>query len=224
MSRNALDDFDEHPNANSRNDEDNENADQKHFCLIPESRFIPVMITVADLTNGLAAGMSIRYFPIFFLDNLLLSPRLVQALFLSSTLAMAVFGQIAQKLSEKFGILPVTIIARWIGMSLMIAMVATYQLNAPVWVVSMVWALRTAIMNSTGALTRSILMDNVPTQERAKWSALESVNFAGWSGSAAFGGFLVDWAGIEINFYVTAGISFLATIPLLRLLGKVGKG
>ena len=66
-------------------------------------------------------------------------------------------------------------------------------------------------------------MDNVPMTERGKWSALESVNFFGWSGSAAFGGYLVDWAGIELNFYVTAGISFLATMPLMKLVGRVGK-
>ncbi len=223
------DNFDENPeeintDTNVESNEEGPGQQQKVCFVIPVSRAIPVLVTAADLLGGLAAGMSIRYFPIFFLDNLELSPRLVQILFLSSTLGMAMFGQVTQKLSEKFGRLPIVITAKLIGISLMVTMVATYQLNAPVWLVSTIWVLRTAIINSTGALTRSILMDYVPSSERAKWSALESVNFFGWSGSAAFGGYLVDWVGIEVNFYVTALVSFLATVPLMRLVGKVGIG
>ncbi len=223
LSTNANNDiFTEHPD-NTIDEQNNEQQEKKYCFIIPESRYIPVMISSADIINGLAAGMSIRYFPIFFLDNLNLTPRIVQVLFLSSTLGMATGGHLTQKLAEIFGRLPITIIVRCIGMSLMVTMVATYQLNAPVWLVCVIWVFRTAIMNTTGALTRSILMDHVIPSERAKWSALESVNFFGWSGSAAFGGYLVDWAGIEVNFYVTASISFLATIPLMALLGKVGK-
>ena len=70
-------------------------------------------------------------------------------------------------------------------------------------------------MNSTNALTRSVVMDNVPKGERAKWSALESLNMFSWSGSAALGGILVAYKGIIFNFYITALLQLLATIPLI---------
>lgn len=73
-------------------------------------------------------------------------------------------------------------------------------------------------MNSTVPLTKSILMDNVPTHERGRWSAVESVNMFSWSGSAALGGFLVSWNGLLFNFSITAMMQFLGTIPVIVLM------
>jgi hypothetical protein len=72
-------------------------------------------------------------------------------------------------------------------------------------------------MNATSALTKSVLMDHVPKEERAKWSALESLNMFSWSGSAVLGGFLVDYRGIVFNFCFTACLQFVATMPFLVL-------
>jgi hypothetical protein len=44
---------------------------------------------------------------------------------------------------------------------------------------------------------RSILMDAVSKEERARWNALETVTAVGWSGSALLGGFLADKYGCE---------------------------
>ena len=79
-------------------------------------------------------------------------------------------------------------------------------------------------MNAPTALTKSILMDSVPANERAKWGALESVNMFGWAGSAALGGYLVDWEGIEFNFYLTASLQLVATKPLFFLFGRAPRG
>ena len=73
-------------------------------------------------------------------------------------------------------------------------------------------------MNSTSALTKSVLMDNIPKEERGKWSAMESVNMFSWSGSAALGGLLVGYEGIVFNFCVTACFQLLATLPLAALI------
>ena len=72
-------------------------------------------------------------------------------------------------------------------------------------------------MNSTGALSRSVLMDNVTKDERGKWSALESVNMFSWSGSAALGGLLVDLVGILPLFAIMASLQFVGTGPLICL-------
>ena len=86
------------------------------------------------------------------------------------------------------------------------------------WIICVVYVLRTGLMNSTTPLTKSILMDNVPTQERGRWSALESVNMFSWSGSAALGGILVSFDGLLFNFSVTATMQFMATMPVIALM------
>ena len=187
------------------------------------TRLVPILISAADILGGLAAGMSIRYFPIFFLDNLNLTPRKVQINFLASTISMAILSQVSQRIASKIGILKTTILAKWIGAVLFLSMIISYQNHAPASFVSVLWVLRTAFMNSTSALTKSLLMDNVVPEERAKWSALESVNMFGWAGSAAFGGYLVDWEGIIFNFYMTVILQLVATTPFFFLLGKIKK-
>jgi MFS family permease len=191
------------------------------FNHISESRIVPALITMADVLSGLAAGMSIRYFPIFFLENLQLSPRLVQVLFLSSTICMAIMQKITLKVASKFGRLQATLCMKWLGASLMISMIISYLNHAPTYLVCIFWVSRTAIMNSTSAITRSILMDAVPKNERAKWSSLDNLTMFGWSGSAAIGGYLVDYEGIIFNFSLTVCFQLVATIPFLFLFGRV---
>ena len=100
----------------------------------------------------------------------------------------------------------------------MALLVAFSHYNLPVWLICIVYVCRTALMNSTAPLTRSILMDNVPKRERGRWNALESVNMFSWAGSAALGGYLVSWNGLLFNFSVTAAMQFLGTIPVILLM------
>ena len=64
------------------------------------------------------------------------------------------------------------------------------------WLICSIYVVRTAFMNLTGALSWSVLMDNVPKDERGKWSTLESVNVFSCSGRDALGGLLVGLVGI----------------------------
>lgn len=62
-------------------------------------------------------------------------------------------------------------------------------------------------------------MDNVPQEERGKWSALESVNMFSWSGSAALGGVLVGAVGLLPLFVATGCVQLTATLALIALFG-----
>lgn len=190
-------------------------------CCIPSNRVIPALVASSDLLAGLAAGMSIRYFPIFFLDDLKLTPSQVQIIFILSMTTVALMGRIAQLVGTKIGRIETTIICKCSGSLLLLAMTSAYQCNFSSLVVCTLYLLRTSMVNAPGALTRSVLMDNVPKEERGKWSALESVNMFSWSGSAAIGGILVGMKGISFNFNFTAYVQLFATIPLMFLCGKV---
>lgn len=211
--------FNDNPPGEQYGSDDNTKMEESS----KSTRLIPILISAADLLGGLAAGMSVRYFPIFFLDNLKLTPSQVQITFLASTIFMAIGTQIAQRMGAKIGRLNTAIFAKWIGAAFFLSMIVSYQNHAPTTLVCVLWVLRTAIMNTTSALTKSILMDNVASEQRAKWSALESINMFGWAGSAAFGGYLVDWEGIIFNFYATMILQLVATIPFFFLIGKIPK-
>ena len=195
-----------------------ESDETDFFCsCFPRSRRIAILIATGDLMSGLASGMSIRYFPIFFVENLHMGPVLTQVLYILTPLFLAGCMKMAQYLSTRFGRCRVSVSFKWTGIVLMWVLVATYKLGQPRWVVCTIYIIRTAFINSTGALTRSVLMDNVPPSERGRWAALESLNMFSWSGSAALGGYLVGVIGMVPLFCTTAGIQFLASFPLLAL-------
>ena len=185
------------------------------FCC--NKRVVPSLIAATDVIGGLASGMSIRYIAIFLYDNLHLSPVAVQVVYLVNPILQVFLRQKAQILAKTYGRCGVTVALKWIGITLMIAMVVLYKLGAPQIVVCLALILRTCFMNSPSSLTKSVLMDHVPKEERAKWASLESVSMVSWSGSAAIGGILVDSEGILFNFCFTALLQFIATGPLLLL-------
>jgi len=185
-------------------------------------RTVPILVASADVLAGLAAGMSVRYFPIFFLENLGLGPIVVQLLYILSPLLQIVLSRVAHARGRRVGRLRTTVGFKWAGVAFMGATIIAYVRGAPVWVVCVLYVARTSLMNCTQALTKSVLMDNVPRNERAKWSALESVNMFSWSGSAFVGGYLVDWEGIVFNFCCTAALQVVATMPLVYLYSRRG--
>jgi predicted MFS family arabinose efflux permease len=196
--------------------------DQGLFC-IPSERVIPVLVASSDVLGGLAAGMSIRYFPIFFLDNLRLTPVHVQVIFIVSTLCMTCMTRLSQWVGTNLGRIQTTLLFKWSGIFLLFAMVTLFNNGASPLHICILFVIRFSVMNAPGALTRSVLMDNVPKHERAKWSALESVTMFSWAGSAALGGLLVNWNGILFNFIFTAWFQLFSTIPLLLVSGRVSK-
>lgn len=177
-------------------------------------------------------GMSIRYFAIFLYDNLKIKPVHVQLLYMIAPLVQASLTKLGQTMAKTYGRCCITVIFKWIGITLMLAMIGMTRASTAaiareddriIAVICTLLVLRTAFMNSTSALTKSVLMDHVPKDERAKWGALESFNMFSWSGSAAIGGILVDYHGILFNFCITAALQLVATIPHLLLATSVVK-
>jgi hypothetical protein len=235
------------------------------------SRFVAISIAIVDTSASLAAGMSIRFFPIFFMHNLNLHPTMVQVLYLVCPLGQIVLAKVAQSLALRRGRAQVTVLMKWIGILMMLSMVLVYQHNSttatPVnnnnvhqnqqsvllstyiyglqdggdenknnqtttgssvgmtnigrILTCLLFVLRTSFMNCTQALTKSMLMDAVPSYERGRWSALEGLNSASWSGSAFVGGLFVARFGMVSIFYATATLQFLSTLPLIPLFRRV---
>ena len=188
------------------------------FCF---TNYLPCIIVLTDVCFGLASGMSVRFFPLFFMETYNLSPMAVSGIYVLSPLLTSLASFCAQRLSHHLGRVSTTITCKLFGVSLLFLMCLLDYHHVSAFAVIPVYILRTALMNSTKPLTRSIIMDAVPKEDRGKWNSLESVTMATWSGSAVLGGLLVDKYGFLFNNLITASLQLVSTLPLFLVLGLV---
>jgi predicted MFS family arabinose efflux permease len=174
-----------------------------------------VLVTVSEFTFGVASGMTVKFFPIFFEREVRMSPVALNALYVLTALLVALGTVASQRLSTRFQRAHIAIACNACGMTLMFTMALwTTSWRHPVRI-AVVYAARTAFYNAPVALIDSILQDSVDSTHRAKWTSLESVTSVGWSGSAWLGGYLLDTHGFATTFFVTAILQTAANVPLL---------
>ena len=184
------------------------------FCWsVDLHRIVPICIAVADLTGGISIGMTVRYFPIFFADNLNLSPNAVQLISLVVNLLLSWFSHLGQYFGVRIGRLETSIIMKFIGCFTMFAMVSSYSNGMSKMLIIVLYLIRTATVMGTGALTRSVLMDHVPKNERSRWNSVEAVTNFSWAGSAILGALLVDAKGLMYVFSFSSWCVLFSTIP-----------
>ena len=144
---------------------------------------IAPLVALSDFLTMLGSGMTIKFFALFFWRGLALGPVLVSALYVVGPLGISVGSLLAQRLSLRLGRLQVTLLCKFGGVTLLVAMgcLDLHAQGAAYYVIP-IYLLRTWLMNCTSGLTKSVLNDYVPKKDRAKWNALESLNVFSWSG------------------------------------------
>jgi hypothetical protein len=218
-----------------RDDDDDDSSSgggSKSWCCCLRLRdrpgMVPYLIASGDVLSGLGAGMSIQHLPLFLMQQLELRPVQVQAVAAVTPLVVAGLMHLAQGLASspsawrgrRLGRCRVALAFKWVGAVLMALMVASREpWRAPRLVTCLLYVVRSGFMNSTGALTRSVLMDHVPPCRRGRWAAVESVNMFSWSGSAALGGLVIARLGSPLPLFgITALVQFAASLFLIPLL------
>lgn len=199
---------------------------------------VPAAVAMGDVITGLASGMTIKFMPIFMLDLLNLSPDKVQIVYTASPLMIVGATIVVQRLSKTLGRAWATVLAKSIGTSLLLLLsyqAHLYILHSQEWAkghsdhpwycsvpaILAVFLIRTVIMNTTKPLTRSIIMDAVPKQQRGRWQGLESINAATWAGSAVVGGILIDRYGYVGIFVTTAIMQICSMLPIIWIASLV---
>lgn len=174
--------------------------------------FVPAALIILGFIIGFGAGMTVRFFPIFFKEIYDMPPSVVNGIF---AVAMILTGGMS---------LVTPIMARFIGKVETIFTVQTIAIVAliiiafvpPFAIVIPIFILRNSFMNSSQPLQRSILMDRVPKSSRGKWNALQVLSFGFlWSMSAGIGGVLLDTFDFSTLYFFTAFLYVLGTAPLL---------
>jgi MFS family permease len=187
------------------------------YGLIGSDRVVHVMFT-ANLIMGLGAGMTVKFYPIFFKEEVKLDPATLQVMF-SSLVGVGLVGTLlAERVSRSVGRLQIIIpcIACGVCATSSIGLLDSWGHKGAT-IMLPLFIFRCFCMWSTMALQGSVVADYTPKSQRGRWKALNSVTALGWSGSAAVGGWLIDKYGYGFCFISTACLQALS-IPLLCML------
>eukprot|EP01065_Artemidia_motanka_P036486 TRINITY_DN44413_c0_g1_i1.p1 TRINITY_DN44413_c0_g1~~TRINITY_DN44413_c0_g1_i1.p1 ORF type:complete len:489 (+),score=109.75 TRINITY_DN44413_c0_g1_i1:53-1468(+) len=184
---------------------------------------IPALVSLSDVAMALGSGMTVRFFPLFFAHDYHVSPIGVQCIFAANGVLLTILNSVNQKVSRRIGRVETILLTKVVGVLLLCYMgLATGDAWwAKIGTIAPVFVWRTALMNSTRGLSRSILMDKVPKAKRGRWAAVDSIGVFGWSGSAAIGGVLADRWDYRTTFLVTAGVQALGTAIIGLMYGRV---
>ena len=188
-------------------------------------KLIPIILCLQSLVFALGSGMTIKFFPLFFKEEVGMSPSQVQLIYVLVPLTMVAFSGVGEKISSTgFGRVQTMVLLNSMGVFCLYAMVfCKHYLDSNPLALVPIYVLRTALMNCTYPLNESILVDYVPKNERARWKSLDSVVSFGWCGSAALGGWLSDKYDYTFTFLITAiiqTIGVLCFFPLFPLVPR----
>lgn len=185
-------------------------------------RLIPIAFLTSGFIIGSGAGMTVKFFPVFFRSIYGFQPIAVQLVMGASMLATALATWGAQKLSRRQGRGEMIVLLQAIAIACLFGM-ASYP---PATLVILLFVTRGALMNATTPLSRTIVMDYVPRKWRGIVSSLQSVAWGlFWNASALIGGFLVGDNNFRRVFLVTAGVYVAGTaliIPFVRVVHREG--
>ena len=198
-------------------------ADEGGANLSTDYRWlIPYIIFVGSLVFAIGSGMTVKFFPLFFKEEVGMSPSQVQMIYVLVPIVMALLSGVGTSISKFFGRVETTVLLEVLGVSCLFAMVFFKNfLDVHPFVLVPVYVMRTGLMNAPYPLMESILMDFVPKNERARWKSLESIAQFGWCGSAAVGGYVSDRWDYTHTFLITAWIQAVGILLTLCLLPLV---
>ena len=190
---------------------------------------IPYILFCSDFFVYVGAGMTVKFFPLYFKNAIGLSPAAVQVLYTLLPLLMAAVSTVAQRFSVAVGRVQAVLCAQFLGIGCLVAMVVlAFVVRCEDWrVMAPLFLVRSTLMSSVIPILDSILMDNVPRETRARWKSLDSIHAVGWCGSAWLGGYIADTFrfnghdGYVFTFAVTAAMQTTGSCMQFLLLPLV---
>ena len=203
------------------NHEDEENNSGVQNSYMRKSLIIVIILLSSNLIIGFGAGMTIKFFPVFFRNVYLLAPISVQLIMGGTGIATGFTSILAQRMSLRNGRAVVIFIVQGIA-TMCLFIIAMYP---PILLLIPIFLARGSLMNASQPLSRSILMDVVPKKHRGAVNALQALAWGlFWNVSAALGGFLI---GSEDNFrlcfLITGFIYVIGTLLILFLIPLVSR-
>ncbi|MHA2358531.1 MAG: MFS transporter, partial [Candidatus Heimdallarchaeaceae archaeon] len=198
---------------------------------------IPIIIVISGIIIGFGAGATVAFFPILFTSpdpsiGYGLQPFITYVIFGVTNIISGITGIFAQRIIPIFGRIGSMFLSQGFAIICLLGLVVNlvlYQnnnisLDVSIALLVMLYISRNALMNASSPISRSIVMDVVPSKSRAKWNSLETLAWGMfWSLSSSLGGFIVDNFGFLYVFLFTATLYTIATLMLLLIKNRVPK-
>lgn len=177
-------------------------------------------LELGSFVTSIGAGMTVKFFPLFFRVDYGFTPIQVCLLSFCYPLCISLMMQVCRLIGERLGRLHAALLFHFLGTSALWGLCFSRNLM----LVLPLFLLRGALMNARSPIIRAMVMDLVSSGMRGRWNAVQSISSFTWSGSAVLGGLVADMSGdYRFTFNVTAGIytlSFCLMLPLLLICPK----
>jgi MFS family permease len=178
--------------------------------------WVPYFVVIGDFLLALGSGMTLRYIPLFFINEYGVSPSLLMGVYIIISISTAGAVIVVKNIAERFiGRVAAMIAARVTGTTLLLYLALATGPAAGLIPMLAVFVVRNALMNSTLGTSRGVIMDCCNAASRAKWSAMESFSSFTWAGSATLGGYLSDLHGYRYSFLITCCFHYAAVLALI---------
>ncbi len=199
---------------------DNNDNNTNRFTNRPQI-FVAIILMSSNLIIGTGAGMTIKFFPIFFMQIYLLAPIAVQLIMGFTSIFTGLASLMAQRFSLNHGRAKMIFIVQGVA-TLCLFVIAFYP---PLLLLIPIFIIRGSLMNASQPLSRSILMDVVPKKHRGKVNSFQALSWGlFWNISAAMGGFLIgDNNNYQLCFLITASVYVIGTALILLIIPFVVK-
>lgn len=193
---------------------------------------IPTTIVISGIIIGFGAGATVAFFPVLFALEYGIRPTTTYIVFGITNVVSGFMGLVAQRMISIFGRIISMFLVQGLAIVCLLGLVVNLLLyqnfiisfEFSVGLLIVFYISRNALMNASGPISRSIVMDVVPVSNRAKWNSLETLAWGMfWSVSASFGGLIVDSYGFIYVFLFTATLYTIATLILLSIRHRVPK-
>jgi len=168
-------------------------------CL---ARNVATIMCCSEFFILLGAGMTVKFFPIFFLEEVGTPPIEFNIANVILPLALATTTLVVLRISKCLGRLLVINLLFLCGAGTLILLATQYNM----YVLLVVYVLRYVLANGGNSLWKAILMQHVQRKNRGKYASLELLMGTCWTGSASLGGYLANWKGFRFIYYITSGI------------------
>ena len=127
---------------------------------------IPYLLLAADIVGAIGSGMTIKFFPLWWKQDVRLTPVGVQIINLISPLAVIASSSCSVLLSRKIGRVQVCMLWNGLGAGALALLVVLYRRGVSVPILALVYIIRNMMVRGTYAVEESVLMDAVPRHMR----------------------------------------------------------
>lgn len=182
--------------------------------LFLRTRHVPWLMFVSHCITFCGAGMTVKYFPLFFKTEYAFQPIHSCLLSTAYTLSIAALTYVIQVVATHMGPTEASFLFTSVGVGGLFLLSQVHYLPAVIFI----YLMRGAFQNASTPIDRSVCLDLIPPRLVGRWAALQSLATLMWSVSALFGGLLADYRDYRQIFTFTGRIYIVAQLVYLPCL------